>query len=150
MQDEVPETGAFRSSAELHSVWTADPVHLPHIRALTRGWLQPLTLGADTEYDVVLAVNEAASNAIEHAYLTPGPSDLVAVSFWTEPRHLYIEVADDGRWRPRDTDPDHRGSGILIMQKIVESVSILKELGGTRVLLIHPIPARSGPAAARR
>jgi anti-sigma regulatory factor (Ser/Thr protein kinase) len=70
-----------------------------------------LALDEDTQQDLVLAVNEAASNAIEHAYPAADPADLVMMSFWTDPHHLYVEVADHGRWRPPDTDtnPGYRG-----------------------------------------
>jgi hypothetical protein len=83
-----------------------------------------LALDQDTEQDLVLAVNEAASNAIEHAYVAPGPGDLVTVSLWTEPRHLHVEVADHCRWQRPDRDPGHRGRGILILQQVVGSASI--------------------------
>ena len=137
MEHEFANVSA-RAPVEAHSVWAADPVHLPHIRAQTRRWLAPLALDEDTEQDLVLAVNEAASNAIEHAYTAADPADLVTVSFWTELHHLYFEVADHGRWRQPDAEPGHRGRGILIMQQVVGSVSIHKGPDGTRVLLRHP------------
>ena len=131
-------TASARAPVEAHGVWAADPVHLPHIRAQTRRWLAPLALDEDTEQDLVLAVNEAASNTIEHAYTAADPANSVTMSFWTDPHHLYFEVADHGRWRQPDTDPGHRGRGILIMQQVVGSVSIQKSPDGTRVLLRHP------------
>ena len=97
-----------------------------------------MALDQDTEQDVVLAVNEAASNAIEHAYIPPSPADRVTVRLRTEPYHLYVEVADHGQWRRPDADPGHRGRGILIMKRVVGSVSIHKDPDGTRVLLRHP------------
>jgi anti-sigma regulatory factor (Ser/Thr protein kinase) len=101
-----------------------------------------LALDQDTEQDVVFAVNEAASNAIEHAYVAPGPGDLVTVSLWTEPRQLYVELADHYRWQRPDRDPGHRGRGILILQQVVGSASIHKDPDGTRVLLRHPPPGK--------
>jgi anti-sigma regulatory factor (Ser/Thr protein kinase) len=138
MQQQVADVST-QEAVEAHSTWAADLVHLPHIRAQTRGWLALLGLDQDTEHDLVLAVNEAASNAIEHAYATPGPADQITVSFWTEPHHLNVAVADRGRWRQPKADPGHRGRGILIMQQMVESMSIHKDPDGTRVLLRHPI-----------
>jgi len=139
MPHELAYVGAHAAApVEAHRSWAADPVHLPHIRAQTRHWLAPLALDQDTEQDLVLAVNEAAGNAIEHAYTTPGPGDLVTVSFGTDPHHLYFEVADRGRWRRPNVDPGHRGRGILIMQQVVGSVSIRNDPAGTRVLLCHP------------
>jgi serine/threonine-protein kinase RsbW len=140
MQHEVATVSAsgHAPSIQAHRTWAADPVSLPHIRSQTWRWLAPLALDQDTEADLVLAVNEAASNAIEHAYAAPGPDDMVTVSFWTEPHHLCLEVADHGRWRAQAADPGHRGRGILIMQQVVGSVSIDEDPGGTRVLLRHP------------
>jgi len=138
MPHESGRGGAHAGSGEAHSIWAADPVHLPHIRSHTRRWLAPLALNDDTEQDLVLAVNEAASNAIEHAYLAPGPADRLTVSFWTGPHQLYVEVADHGRWRRPNADPGHRGRGILLMQQLAESVSIQKSPDGTRVRLRHP------------
>ncbi len=139
MQQNAARTDEHVASAEAHGMWAADPIHLPHIRALIRSWLVPLALDGDTQQDLVLAVNEAASNAIEHAYVAPGPDDLVKVSFWTEPHHLNFEVADHGRWRVADAHPGHRGRGILIMRKMVGSVSFHREVDGTRVLMRHPL-----------
>src|SRR5690348_765214 len=85
-------SGGIWAPIRAHSSWVADPVSLPHIRAHTRHWLAPLALDEGTEQDLVLAVNEAASNAIEHAYTAPDSGDLVVLSFWTDPRHLYVEV----------------------------------------------------------
>lgn len=48
-------------------------------------------------------------------------------------------LADHGRWRKPYADPGHRGRGILIMQQVVESVSIERDQSGTRVLFRHPI-----------
>ena len=139
MPHESGRGGAHAGSGEAHSIWAADPVHLPHIRSHTRRWLAPLGLNDDTEQDLVLAVNEAASNAIEHAYFAPGPSDLVTVSFWLGLPHLYVQVADQGRWRRPDAAPGHRGRGLLIMRKVIESVSIHKGPDGTRVVFRHPV-----------
>jgi anti-sigma regulatory factor (Ser/Thr protein kinase) len=137
MEHEFADGGA-RAPLKAHRIWAADPVHLPHIRAQTRRWLASLALDEDTKHDLVLAVNEAASNAMEHAYTVADPADLVTMSFWTDPQHLYVEVADHGRWRQPETDPGHRGRGILIMHQVVGSVSIQKDPDGTRVLLRHP------------
>jgi serine/threonine-protein kinase RsbW len=138
MQREVANVGAHALPVEAQGAWAAEPVSLPHIRAQTRCWLAPLALDQDTEADLLLAVNEAASNAIEHAYTATGPAGTVTVSFWTEPHHLCLEVADRGRWRPPGADPGHRGRGIPIMQQVVGSVSIYQGPCGTRVLLRHP------------
>jgi hypothetical protein len=67
---------------------------LASLRAEVRRWLVPLALAGDTEDDVVLAVSEAASNSIEHAYTTATDQETVDVTFWTEPHALCLHVTE--------------------------------------------------------
>jgi len=46
----------------VHRTWPAHPRHLTTLRAEVHRWLAPLALLGDAENDLVLAVNEAASN----------------------------------------------------------------------------------------
>lgn len=55
-----------------HRVWPARADPLTLIRHEVRRWLGPLEMMPEVEADLVLAVNEAASNVIDHAYRTPG------------------------------------------------------------------------------
>jgi serine/threonine-protein kinase RsbW len=60
--------------------WPAEPRYLSGIRSTVRQWLAFLDLAATTEDDLVLAVNEAASNAIEHAYSPTATDGIVEVA----------------------------------------------------------------------
>src|SRR5207237_1682737 len=50
----------------------AEPTVLTSLRRTLRQWLETLGAGEIETYDVLVAVTEAAANAIEHAY---GPVD---------------------------------------------------------------------------
>ena len=89
----------------------------------------------EVEADLVLAVNEAASNVIDHAYRTPGHRAVIELFFWTEPGALLLEVVDHGHWRAPGSHATGRGRGIEIMQYLVEAVLIHHDTRGTRVLL---------------
>jgi anti-sigma regulatory factor (Ser/Thr protein kinase) len=80
MSREHPETAAFG-----HQVWPARAGAPTLIRREVRRWLAPLDVMPDAEADLVLAVNEAATNVIDHAYRAPGDQGVVEVFFWTEP-----------------------------------------------------------------
>ena len=130
----------------VHRSWPADPEQLVLIRRELSRWLAPLSLTENETADVVLAVDEAAANAVRHAY-GPDESGVVELTLWTEPGTLCIEVVDHGSWRPPAPQERTGGRGIPLMSHMAESVLIHFDERGSRVLLRHRIP---GPAGARR
>jgi serine/threonine-protein kinase RsbW len=128
----------------VHRSWPADPEQLAVIRRELSAWLAPLRLTENETADVVLAVDEAAANAVRHAYGAE-ESGAVELTLWTEDGTLCIEVVDHGRWRP-PTDPSARsGRGIPLMSHMAESVLIHFDDRGSRVLLRHRIPSDHVP-----
>ena len=129
----------------VHRSWPADPEQLVRIRRARAGWLAPLSLTEDEVADVVLAVDEAAANAVRHAY-GPDEAGVVELTLWTEPASgsvpatLSIEVVDHGSWRPPAEVPTDGGRGIGLMTTMSESVLIHYDHRGSRVLLRHRIP----------
>jgi anti-sigma regulatory factor (Ser/Thr protein kinase) len=123
----------------VHRSWPADPEQLVLIRRELAGWLAPLALTETETADVVLAVDEAAANAVRHAY-GPDESGVVELTLWTEPGTLSIEVVDHGSWRPPADEPTEGGRGIPLMSTMSESVLIHYDDRGSRVLLRHRIP----------
>ncbi|MCO1653513.1 ATP-binding protein [Pseudonocardia humida] len=123
----------------VHRSWPADPQQLVLIRRELAGWLAPLALSETETADVVLAVDEAAANAVRHAY-GPDESGAVELTLWTEPGTLSIEVVDHGSWRPPADRPTEGGRGIPLMSTMSEAVLIHYDERGSRVLLRHRIP----------
>src|SRR5436190_24194051 len=117
-----------------HRSWPAHPRQLAPIRAETRRWLAHLNVSDDVEQDVVLAVNEAASNAMEHAYAPTSAGDIVETTFWTEEETVCIEIVDHGRWQPPNGTSGGRGRGIAMMNQLMQTVLIHYDIRGTRVL----------------
>jgi serine/threonine-protein kinase RsbW len=134
--------GSGEPSAFVHSVWPARPEFLGSTRAAVRSWLSGLDLAADVQRDLVLAADEAVSNAIEHAYPPESsPDSMVELTFWTELGALCIEIVDYGTWRqPLANGPVDRGHGIQLMHQLARSVVISAGNVGTTVLLQHPLP----------
>jgi anti-sigma regulatory factor (Ser/Thr protein kinase) len=141
----VDQDAAEDASARVefvHRSWPADPEQLVLIRRELAGWLAPLALTETETADVVLAVDEAAANAVRHAY-GPDESGIVELTLWTEPGTLSIEVVDHGSWRPPVDRPTEGGRGIPLMSTMSESVLIHYDDRGSRVLLRHRIPTGS-------
>ena len=127
----------------VHRSWPADPAQLSVIRRELSGWLAPLALSDDETADVVLAVDEAAANAVRHAY-GPGTSGVVELTLWTEPGTLCVEVVDHGSWRPPAVpepalDTGDSGRGIPLMSTMADAVLIHYDARGSRVLLRHRV-----------
>ena len=129
--------------AFVRRTWLADAGQLASIRSEVRRWLGSLGLIEDAASDVVFAVSEAATNAVEHAYRRPAAADVVELTLWTEGAAICIEIADHGRWRPpASSELSGRGRGIPMMRALLDSVLISYDEHGTRVLLRHELPVR--------
>jgi anti-sigma regulatory factor (Ser/Thr protein kinase) len=128
----------------VHRSWPADPAQLSVIRRELSNWLAPLALTEDETADVVLAVDEAAANAVRHAY-GPGRSGAVELTLWTEPGTLCVEVVDHGSWRPpavpqpTGAHTGDSGRGIPLMSTMADAVLIHYDARGSRVLLRHRV-----------
>lgn len=126
-----------------HRAWPAEPRVLSDIRDTIRGWLGEIELTPDVRDDLIYATSEAASNAVEHAYRTPDATSTVAVTMWSEPGVVNIEIADRGCWMPPSTEPTTRGHGLQLIRGLVDTVSVDSRSGGTTVSLRHPVPGAS-------
>jgi anti-sigma regulatory factor (Ser/Thr protein kinase) len=133
------EQDRSRFSACLH----ADPRDLAQLRRSFSDWL--ITAGADedTRADVVLAVNEAVANAMEHAY---GPVDAMVevTGLARDPGVFEVWVRDFGRWR---ADRPHAGGGrgLILMRNLMDTVTVDNSEHGTTV---HLTRARRNAATA--
>lgn len=131
-------------TASTHRTWPADGRWLTAIRAALRSWLAAFALSDELEDDVVLAVNEAASNAVEHAYAPETLDGIVELTLWTEHSSICIEIVDHGTWRYRSCSATYRGRGIALMERLMTVAMIRHDGRGTRVLLRLSLPVDDG------
>jgi anti-sigma regulatory factor (Ser/Thr protein kinase) len=109
-------------------VLPADPIVSSVARHQVRRWLAALSWPAGQLDDIVLAVSEAVSNAVEHAYLDQPPG-VVEVRGGAEAtpggqRRVTVIVRDHGRWRPAPIDDENRRRGIPLMRACMDTVTI--------------------------
>src|SRR5689334_2544868 len=104
-------------------VLMADPVSLSVVRQRFRAWLADLRWPEDEVDDIVLAVSEAVSNAVEHADAPGFAAEVrVAAGQFSEVdggRRIVVGVSDNRRWCPRDTQ---RGLGMLMIHTCMDDV----------------------------
>jgi anti-sigma regulatory factor (Ser/Thr protein kinase) len=124
----------------IHGRCRAEPRELLAMRTTLRGWLTGLGIDGDAEHTLVTAANEAATNAVEHAYRSPLTSvdgQTFEVALEAQPGLLCLEISDRGMWRGPSVVAEGRGLGIPLMHQLVGSVTIDTDDGGTRVVLRH-------------
>ena len=106
------------------------------VRARLDAWLAAEGLSDDDRYDLLLAVNEAASNAVEHAY-GPGEHGVVHIDAQARPDgSIRVVVTDHGGWRVPPPTLTARGRGLLLMRENVDEVLVDRGAGGTTVTLV--------------
>jgi anti-sigma regulatory factor (Ser/Thr protein kinase) len=82
-------------------------------------------------YEITVAVQEAAANAVEHAY-APGTAAFdVDATF--DAGSVTIEVRDRGSWRA--ARGEHRGRGLPMMRALMDSVDVHRSEEGTTIVL---------------
>jgi anti-sigma regulatory factor (Ser/Thr protein kinase) len=107
----------------------SDPIAPSVARHRVRHWLTGSCWPPGQQEDIVLAVSEAVSNAIEHAYRDDQFPAVVDISGEVEAvpgdqRRVIVIVRDHGRWRPPPIDHENRRRGIPLMRACVDTVTI--------------------------
>lgn len=135
----------------LDLVLAADWISPSVARDQVRTWLRAHRWSPAQTDDLVLAVNEAVSNSIEHGYQV-GPDDPPSgetveirgriVRAGDGSRHAELTVRDTGTWLPpNEHTPTTRGQGIRLMRACVEHLTIDGAPDGTTVTLhSRPVP----------
>lgn len=102
------------------------------LRRLLRTWIGEAGLHPDLAEDVVLAVDEAVTNVVEHAY--PRQCGEVRLRLVRSgPGDLEVTVEDDGTWRSPPEDPGFRGRGVQLIHGLADRAQITHSPHGTTV-----------------
>ncbi len=115
----------------------AEPHVLGGVRAAVRRWLVAAGAQPDEVQDLVLAVGEASTNVVEHAYGAEG-GDL-ELRLAREGDVVTATVSDRGNWRePRGAN---RGRGSMIMRECSDDVRVDASAEGTRITITKTLGA---------
>jgi PAS domain S-box-containing protein len=111
----------------------ADSRRLHELRARVTRWLTDAGVAPAVIPEVVIALNEAASNSMVHAYAGTAERGHVKVSLALAESALTATVSDEGNWR--DKGPLHDGRGLEMMHALMTEVEVERDANGTRVKL---------------
>jgi anti-sigma regulatory factor (Ser/Thr protein kinase) len=105
---------------------------LTDVRHRLAEWLRSEGVPDSLAADIVLVVNEACSNSVEHAYRGREPGTM-RIEATIDERHLTVRVADSGSWKTPPADPGTRGRGLLLMRALSDRVELDGTAEGTTV-----------------
>lgn len=125
--------GAPRGPDPLLIRLPAETASLALIRTHLRRWLPTAAVNAATAAELLLAVGEAASNAVEHATRNARHDVELEVTARATDTGLALTVKDNGRWHPPLKRPGIRGHGSKLMSALVDTVTVTPTPDGTTV-----------------
>ncbi len=127
----VARCATLRADVPLDVELPALPASLAQLRAAVRRWIATAELGDDIEFRALLALGEAATNSIEHAYGPAGGT--VRVTMGLDHGALVAEVHDRGGWRA--ARGENRGRGMSIIEECADDVVVDRTDQGTTVTM---------------
>jgi PAS domain S-box-containing protein len=115
-------------------------VQLSDIRHQLAAWLRAAAIPDGTVADIVLAVNEACANSIEHAYRGHKPGK-VRVECENDGARVHVKIIDKGSWKPAPANPGVRGRGLLLIRAVSHWLEMECTESGTTVDMSFNLPA---------
>lgn len=113
----------------------AEAARLIVLRRRLEEFLAAHQVSEEDTFDLVMAVSEAAANAVEHPVEPAEPWITVTASF--QPEAVVVRIRDTGGWRPAG-DAGFRGRGLALIGALTE-LSVHRSAGGTEVVLRRPL-----------
>jgi serine/threonine-protein kinase RsbW len=111
----------------------AEPQTIPVFRHRAAAFAAERGAGPDLVHDVVLAVSEATTNAVKHAYEAEKPGS-VELSASAEDGWLTLRIGDRGGGFGEGSS-DGLGLGLVIVAGLCDDLKIIQEGAGTQVVM---------------
>lgn len=114
----------------------ATPKNAVNIRHAVEKYLVSVGLNDEQIFSLKLAVGEAVSNVVEHAYGNE-QHGMVTISGFIYDDKLQISIEDFGTWRDITEVKEERGRGFLLMGALTDNYAVAHKSGnGTLVTLV--------------
>ena len=109
------------------------PDSVGRVRERLRVWLDNLDLDPEDQLAILVAVGEACTNAVEHAY-GDRSCKLFRVEASVDGEQILCCVTDNGAWKD-NAARTARGNGLSIMRELMDTVTIDRRAAGTSITL---------------
>lgn len=129
----------------------ATPANVGAMRDRARTYAEAHGADPDTVHVVMLAVTEAATNAVLHAFIGR-PVGTISLVCEAGQGELLVEVTDDGRGMQPRADSPGLGMGLPTMGRVATRMDVRAGPtgGGTSVRLVFRAPGVHGPSIVPR
>ena len=124
--------GMRNASKTLSLTYSAQPESVPQVRGAVRAFAAELGAKAEQVDGIRLAVSEAVTNAVLHAYRDESGSVYVTAALVSN--ELWILIADDGCGLEPRTDRPGLGLGLGLISQVSDGLTLVRRAnGGTEV-----------------
>jgi serine/threonine-protein kinase RsbW len=137
------ETQVAAHDSDIRLTLPARPENVAVVRHVLGALAEALRLPDDVVDDMRLAVTEACTNVVRHAYVDEGTIDVVM-----RPRGnaLEVVVSDTGRGIGPSPDTDGPGLGLPLIAALTESLEVQRSVGAGSRLVMRFLRRRTAPA----
>ena len=129
-----------QTNSSLLAEYDATPHRLSDVRHRLSDWLRDNAVPETISADIILVVNEACTNCVEHAYRGQAPGRM-RIDAETGDRLLQIRVTDFGSWKPPPADPGTRGRGLSLIRTVSNGAEVDGTPEGTTIGMTFHLPA---------
>jgi serine/threonine-protein kinase RsbW len=123
----IPRGDALPALAPLELHLTAERQSVPTIRRAVDSYVGAAGADSERRHDICLAVSEACSNVVLHAYLDRPPEDgpgPLSVAVTKRGGLLHLAVEDEGRGMVARVDSPGLGMGLVVMSRLAGAITI--------------------------
>lgn len=124
----------------IESAATAD--QLARIRHRLAGWLRAAHITDELAADIVLVVNEACTNCVEHAYRGFVAGTMVVEASLGD-GEVHTRITDYGSWKTPPTNPVNGGRGLPLIRALSHATELETAATGTVADITFRLPAES-------
>jgi PAS domain S-box-containing protein len=137
--DDVAFVVYRRPGSPLRISCDATAERLRDVRHRLIEWLCANSVSEERVADIVLVVNEACTNSVEHAYREQRPGQM-QIDGSLRGRRLQVRVTDFGSWKPPPPDPGTRGNGLPLIHAMSDRVDVDGTPAGTTIEITFELP----------
>jgi PAS domain S-box-containing protein len=115
---------------------------LVNVRHRLAAWLRAADVPDELAADIVLVVNEACTNCVEHAYRGHRVGTMLLEASVADGQ-VRTRVTDTGSWKTPAANPGNSGRGLVLMRALGDAIEIHSTTTGTAVDIAFRLQAEA-------